>query len=244
MNEYIKYEVWENYWCFKPVNSLEFSHFLKLDYSSWSKIDEIQIRMESNKNNIIPESKQVKTLDFINENQPKIISSIFDYYQKVILPVYKVATDIEDEEVATNESELSRVLGIRGIEIPEINNYQSNYFLIEFDFGYDPEHGLNILLDNLTPIDFFGDGEKNYDVIDFYQNGLKNNNGEPIKVNLYELNGDTIFQKYYQYDELINFDLKKGTYRAFVTWNGMEICRNFHVPKNLTQFTLREIFTY
>lgn len=158
MEDYIKYEVWEDYWCFKPVNQLELSSFLKLDYTSWTTSKEIQIRIESNKTQISPNPKQTKTLSYIANNEDEIIKSIFDYYKKVILPVFKEATDIEENEIATNYTELSRVFGIRGIEIPEFNQLDSNFYLIEFDFKYDPEHGLYILFDNLNPIDFFWRG--------------------------------------------------------------------------------------
>lgn len=244
MKDFIKYEVWEDYWCFKPVHQLDLSKFQKLNYTSWTEHGKIQIRIESNATQISPNPNQIKTLNYIDNNEDKIIKSIFDYYQKVILPVFKEATDIEENEIANNQSELSRVFGIRGIEIPQFNNSDSNYYLIEFDFRYDSEHGLYILFDNLHPIDFFGEGDKNYDAISFFQYGLKNDSGEPIKVNLYDLNGETVFQEYQHYDKLINFDLKKGTYRAFVTWNEMKICRNFYVPNDVKEFTLREIFTY
>jgi hypothetical protein len=67
------------------------------------------------------------------------------------------------------------------------------------------------------------------DLSKFYD-GLKNDNGEPLKVNLYKLNGKTVFKENCQYDEIIKFELAKGTYRTFITNNQTELCINFHVP--------------
>lgn len=40
---FIKYEVWEDYWCFKPSNQLDISILEKLNFTSWKKNDKIAI---------------------------------------------------------------------------------------------------------------------------------------------------------------------------------------------------------
>lgn len=90
---------------------------------------------------------------------------------------------------------------------------------------------------------FFGEGDKNYDAVSFYQDGFKNDNGEPLKFNLYHLNGETIFQRNYHFDEQIDFHINKGTYRAFITCNQTEYCLNFYVPNDMDKFTMRQVFT-
>lgn len=245
MIEYIKYEVWKDYWCFKPSSELDLSTLKRLDYYSWFRESKnlLEIRIDSSDNANEPMVEQIDTLIYITENQIEIINSIFDYYQKVILPVYKVAIDIEENEIAVNSSELNKVFGIKGIEIPILNNDAFKYYLIQFDFKYDDEHGLYILFRDTTAIDFFGEGDKNYDALDFYQDNLKIRDEEPMTFNLYHLNGETIFREKYFYNEQIEFPLKKGTYRAFITFNQSEKCRNFHVANDLETFTIRQILT-
>lgn len=234
----------ENHWYFKPNNQLNLSRFLELDYTSWKERDRIQILLEADEIMEKPNDNQIRTLQFIKDMQDQIIESMFEYYQKVIFPVFSEATDIEENEIIYDKSELSKVFGIQKIEIPIFNMVDTKYFLIKLDFAYDPEHGLYILFDNTNPIDFFGEGDKNYDAISFYRDGLIYNTGEPLKVNLYKLNGETVFQENYHYDELIKLKLLKGTYRTFITFNQTQICRNFYVSKNLEEFTLREILTH
>jgi hypothetical protein len=245
MIEYIKYEVWENYWCFKPSNELDLSILKRLDYYSYFRESEIllEIQIESPDSATEPEIEQIETLKFIIDNQIEISNSIFDYYQKVILPVYKVATDIEEDEIANKPSELNKVFGIKGIEIPTLNNALLKYYLIKFDFKYDNEHGLYILFRDTTPIDFFGEGDKDYSALDFYIEKLENRDNELLIFNLYQLNGETILRESYHYDEQIRFPLKKGTYRAFITFNKSQRCSNFYVPNDLESFTIRQIMT-
>jgi hypothetical protein len=245
MNKFIKYQVWEDFWCFKPSTQIDVSLLEKLNYFSWfkDKKDEIKIRLESLENAQEPTIAQIRTLKFVVENQSVILKSIYDYYENVILPVYKDAIDIDENDIAHNQSQLSIVFGITGIEIPVLEESDSVYYLIQFDFKYDAEHGLYILFEGSTPIDFFAEGEKSYDAISIYQEGLKNINGKPLKVNLYQLNGTTVFQEHYYFDEPIEFRLAKGTYRTFITCNQAQLCRNFYVPNDLQKFSLKQLLT-
>ncbi len=45
------------------------------------------------------------------------------------------------------------------------------------------------------------------------------------------------------YDQTINFNIKKGTYRSFIHIDGRELCRIFYIQSDLTEFTLRQILT-
>ncbi len=243
MQEFIKYEVWKDYWCFKPIAVINFTELEKLNFCCWSHIKngELQIRIESTKADLEPSRQQIQTFKSILSKQEEILKSIFGYYNNVILPVYEAATDIEEEEIATNVSQLNKVFGIKSIEIPQFETSTSNYFIIQFDFRYDCEHGLNILFEDTRPIDFFGDGDKNYDAITIYQTGLINKNREPINFSIHYLNNETIFKGNHYFEEQIEFSLKEGTYRTFISYNDYQLCINFHVPNNLYKFTLEQI---
>lgn len=246
MKDFEKIEVWEDYWCFTPKFEVDFSTLRKLNYYSWfnQPIEQIEIRIEDFRKKEQPSDIQIKTLEFILSNQKIILENIFNYYLKVILPVYKTATDIEENEIALNENDLNLIFGLKVIEIPQFENNEKFYFLLEFDFKYDNEHGIYILFDKTAPIDFFGNGDKNYETITLFEKGIKSSNGGPLKFNLYQLNGESVFQKVVYFDEVIEFDLQKGTYRAFIgVFDRSDYCRNFYVPNDLTIFTMKKLLT-
>ena len=243
MIELRKYEVWEDYWCFEPIYEVPFELLKGLNYQCWSprEDDKIKIRIESYNNSELPSENQIKTLEFVVKNESKILSGIWAYYQSLILPVYQAATDIVKGEIATDKSELSNFFGIKVIEIPPFESSTSVYFLIEFDFKYDCEHGLYLLFKNDKPIDLFGEGDKNYDSINIYEHGLHNEDKTPLKIHICELNGTPLLDGEYFYDKKIKFTLSKGAYRIFYTINNSRRIRNFVVEKNLEDFTLEYV---
>lgn len=243
MNEFKfeSFEVWEDFWCFRPKAKIELKILGILNYTSRSVGSEFEFWIEKHQEKESPTNYQVQTFEYIINNQEKILQSIFTYYKNVILPVYQEATDIEEQDIARSKLELSKVFGLLFIKIPNIENSKDFNYIIEFDFNYDDEHGNCILFQNGKAIDFFEGGEDNYDAIKLYKEEV--NQGEPIPTNLYHLNGETVFRESYKFDEKIFFNLKKGTYRTFIHLDGRELCRNFYVPNNLTEFTLRQILT-
>lgn len=250
MSEFIKYEESIDYWRFKPSEELDYSIFEKLDYSSWFKKEKekISTRLNCHDNSTEPSKQQISTLNFVLEKQEEILSSLFDYYQKVIFPVCENSIDIEKNEIAYSVSELNKVFGIIGVEIPQLKEEKDVYYLLQFDFRYDDEHGLYILFKNTSAIDFFAIGEENYDAIQIQKVGLENENGEPLKFNLYHLNGQLVngqlvFKGNSFYDEQIESQLEKGTYRIFITCNQRRYCINFHVSNRLEKFSLKQILT-
>ncbi|WP_422091718.1 DUF6985 domain-containing protein [Tenacibaculum ovolyticum] len=243
MKEFKKYEVWEDYWCYKPIDNTNLEILKTLNYYCWNprENDEIKIRIESFNNTELPRENQIKALEFIIGNESKIINGIWNYYKNLILPVYKSAIDIELEDIANNKSELSKIFGIKAIEIAPLQSYKSIYYLIEFDFKYDCEHGLCLLFKNDTPIDLFSAGDKDYDSIGIYENGLENKDKSPLKIHLSETNGNPLIDGEYFYNQQIEFNLAKGAYRIFYSIDDSRRVRNFIVNKNLKRFTLKHI---
>lgn len=238
-----KYEVWEDYWCYEPINDTSFELLKTLNYYCWSprENDKIQIRIESYNNKEVPRENQIKAFDFVVKNEYNILDGVWDYYQNLVLPVYQAATDIEEDEIANSKTELSKIFGIKAIEIPPLEFFSSVYFLIEFDFKYDCEHGLYLLFKNHNPIDIFGEGDKDYDSINIYENGLYNDDQTPLKIHISEPNGNPVIDGEYFYDKRIEIPLPKGTYRIFYTINNSRRVRNFYVDENLENFTLEYV---
>lgn len=244
MKNFYKYEIWEDNWCFKPTSKLDFSVLSSLDYCSWFKDnrDIIEVIIQAEKDVLKPSNHQIQTLNFILDNQYEIINAIFDCYNKMILPIFQDATDIEENEIANDVSELSLIFGITNIEIPKLEGVNSYYFSIQFDFKYDDEHGLHLLFKNNKIIDF---GEISYETVELYEKGLFNENGDPLDFRLYEISGnrDLILQGKYYFDENIKFQLKEKVCRAFFNCNRREIVRNIYVQHDLEEFSLKQILT-
>ena len=244
MDKYRKYEVWEDYWCFEPVDQPELNLLATLDYCCWKprENNKVNIRIELYDGNVeLPSKKQIDTYEFVIKNQERILAGIWDYYINLVLPVYKAATDIEEDEIANNKSELSKVFGIKSIEVPPIEEYDSMYFLIEFSFRYDCEHGLYLLFKDHIPIDLFSQGDKDYDAISIYQKGLYNINKSPLEISITRLNGDSLLRGKYHFNEEIDYDLPKGAYRIFYTVNSSNRIRNFIVKEDKRYFTLEYV---
>lgn len=244
MEKFRKYEVWEDYWCFEPVNEPELELLKTLDYYCWKprENNKINIRIEScNSNTVSPSPKQIEVYEFVIKNQDKILDGICNYYFNLVLPIYQSATDIEDYEIANKKSDLAIVFGVKAIEIPPLDDVDSFYFLIEFAFRYDCEHGLYLLFKNDIPIDLFDEGNKDYDAIDIYQKGLSNENGSPLNIFISRLNGESMLEGEYHFDEEIQFDLPKGAYRIFYTVNNSKKVRNFIVKESRESFTLKYV---
>ncbi len=244
MESFRKYEVWKGRWCFEPVVKPELNLLKSLDYYCWKprENNNVNIRIESGDDSIeLPTKKQIDIYEFLVNNQEYILEGVWDYYRKLILPVYKAATDIEEDETANSKSELSKVFGVKAIEIPPFVEYESMYFLIEFDFRYDCEHGLYLLFKNDIPIDLFSEGDKDYDAVTIYQEGLYNEDKSPLKISITKLNGDPLLRGEYHFNEEINFDLPKGAYRIFYTLNDSNRVRNFIVKEDKKIFTLEYV---
>jgi len=243
LRELRKYEVWEDYWCYEPINKIPFELLKELNYYCWGpkEDDEIKIRIESYDTTELPKENQLKALEFIVKNEANILEGLWDYYQNLILPVYQTATDIEMAEIANNKSELSKVFGVMAIEIPPLESFSSVYFLIEFDFKYDCEHGLYLLFKNHKPIDLFGEGDKAYESIDIYEKGLYNDDQTPLKIRICKPDGNTVITGEYFYNKKIYSPLIAGAYRIFYTLNNSQRVRNFVVDENLENFTLEYV---
>lgn len=245
MDDFIKYEVWEDYWCFKPVATVDFSVLKVLDYCSFDN-DKLRIEtlMEASRNLEKPFQAQIEGLDFVLKNQAEILSSIFNFYQRFIYPIYEASIDIEEDEIANDPSELPKVFGLKSITIPHFQESGTAlYYLMKFDFRYDDEHDFYLLFENTSIIDFFGEGDRNYDAISIYQNGLANENGAPLQINLYQVPFESILKTNAYFSEMLKHPLKKGAYRVAVKCNESSFRINFYTSDNLEKFSLEQILT-
>lgn len=241
---YRKYEAWEGHWCFEPVDQSELNLLTTLDYFCWKPREgnKVSIRIELSDGTVeVPSKKQIDTYEFVIKNQERILVGVWDYYINLVLPVYKAAIDIDENLIANSKSELSKVFGIKSIEIPPVEEYHSMYFMIEFDFRYDCEHGLCLLFKDDIPIDLFSEGEKDYDAITIYQHGLYNKDDSPLEIHVTRLNGDSLLKGKYYFNEEIKFDLPRGAYRIFYTVNKSKRVRNFIVKEDKRYFTLEYV---
>jgi len=244
MGEFVKFEEDEDYWFFKPKYDLEFSKLKAINYCSWfNKKSEIRTLIEAYEEIDQPSEAQIETLAYIVKHQQEILEAIYRFNERFIFPIFKQAIDIEEDEVVNDLSQLSRVYGIKYIEIPILKEANSYYFLIRFDFRYDDEHGLYFLFENSSVIDFFGEGDKNEDAIEIYQNGLKNDNDKPLDISLYSGPSPPIHRCSHYFNETIDYPLKKGAYRARIVCNGTSYCINFYVPDDLQNFSLQQALT-
>ncbi|KXX66689.1 hypothetical protein [Flammeovirga sp. SJP92] len=244
--EFNKTEIREDYWCFVPAEKISFSEFEKLDYQCWcdNKKHDIEVVLEINEKDCPkePSARQIEIMDFIYQNQKSIINSIWKYYNDLIIPIYDEAVGLEDEWIAKDISEISKIFGIKKIEIPTYD-YNCSYFRIELDFQYDCEHGCYILFKNNTPIDFLEIGTKSDDAIGLYENGLGNSDKSKFSISINELNGKNVFSGDFYDNEEISFELKKGVYRIYYTVNSSNCIRNIIVDSDKEIFTLKHILT-
>jgi hypothetical protein len=51
-------------------------------------MDELKSELKTDVNALNPSAKQVESIEFIIKNQKNIVDSIYDYYNKVLSPVY------------------------------------------------------------------------------------------------------------------------------------------------------------
>ncbi|WP_157811074.1 DUF6985 domain-containing protein [Cellulophaga sp. RHA19] len=228
-----------------PTENILFNEFEKLDYRCWhdnKKHDiKVEIELSDNENSVEPSKKQIETLNFIKQNQKLIIQNIWKYYNDLMIPIYDEAVGLENDRIAKNITEISKIFGIKKIEIPQYNQYESNYFSIVFDFDYDCEHGLYILFKNNVPIDFFDFGTKSDDAVILYENGLQNKDKSKIKIKVNRLNGERVFEGNYYDNEEINVQLKKGAYRAYYIINSSSRIRNIIIDSDKEIFNLNHI---
>jgi len=70
--EFNKTKIWEDYWCFVPLEKISFDEFERLDYQCWcdNKKHDIEVFLEINEEDCPkkPNAKQIEVLDFIYQN--------------------------------------------------------------------------------------------------------------------------------------------------------------------------------
>ncbi len=242
MQEFSKHLDFEEYYCcFIPTLAVEYPLLETLDYEDWSShVRKVKTRIVSYEEAENPSKLQAETLDFIIDNQDKIRQSIYRFHQNFVFPIYNRSIDIEEDEMVNSILELNRVYGLEGVEIPHYRSSGSYYYLLKFDFCYD-DHGIYFVFEDTDIIDFFGMGDQNYDAIEIYQKGLMNRNGEPLTIYLYEVvSGKSIYSGTCNFDEEINFPLKKGAYGVSIVCDGIEQRIRFFVQDEVKAFSLRQ----
>lgn len=92
----------------------------------------------------IPTSNQLKTLDFIKENQRELIEAIYKYTKEELYPTHigYIGYDEISFPNINNSDDLRKAIGINEIYI--VREYKKGfcYFLMNFDFSGDYEHGV------------------------------------------------------------------------------------------------------
>ena len=88
---------------------------------------------------------------------------------------------------------------------------------------------------------FFGEGDKNYDAISVYENGLENNNETALEIKLSKIPFQFILKRHCQFKEKIEFPLEKGAYRVSIQSNEKQYVINFHTSIDLDFFSLEQI---
>lgn len=245
MGEFIKHKGEdEGYQYFSPSPTFHFPILKTINYcSSFNQKFEIEIRIETSEQAKEPSQTQIKTLHFILNNQAEILRSVFNFHERCIYPIYNKSIDIEEDELINNQSQISRVYGIKHIEIPNLEALDSSYFLIYFDFKHDDEHGLYFLFKDTSVIDFFGMGDKNYNTIDVYQNSFQTDNKVPLEISLYKVPFQLILKQTCHFEEEIKFPLEKGAYRISIRCNGEQYAVNFYTSTDLERYSLKQLLS-
>ncbi|WP_020571782.1 hypothetical protein [Neolewinella persica] len=243
-DKFIKYEEWEDYWFFKPVNQLKLEILEELNVSSWKPPKNgIKIRIETNLETNEPTGKQLEALEFVKQNQARIIESIYNFHQNIVFPLYNVSIDIEEDQIITKKEQTNLVYSIKSIQIPRFSTEQEIYFILNFNFNYDDEHDMSFLFKNLTVIDFAGLGDDFIDYKELYENRLEGSN-ESLTISVYDKpNSAPVFRAKYSIHEKIDFKFEEDVYTIGIyreKWP--QSFKLFFYPKNLEiKYSLNDI---
>lgn len=146
MNEYSFNGDWE----FK-LRLDEFSDiftFDLIDSDKWKR-EQIDIKiLDVQNDNPVPEFQQIETINYLINNQEKIVEGIFKTLQGKIIPHYKsVLGDSSDVFIPIKHmTDLSNYLGISSITIFNRFKNEIAYVMLYFNsFRCDSEHGLNLI---------------------------------------------------------------------------------------------------
>lgn len=146
MNEYSFTGDWE----FK-MRLEELSDLFTFDLidSPKRKREQVDIKiLDVKDDNPVPESQQIETINYLINNQEKIVNGIFITLQEKIIPHYK-SVHGDDSDIFTpinSKNDLSNYLGISSITI--FNRFKNDiaYVMLYFNsFRCDLEHGLNLI---------------------------------------------------------------------------------------------------
>ena len=212
-DKFIKYEEWEDYWCFKPLTEMRLETFVDFNNDSWMppKTD-LKIIIESSEQNNQPTNRQLESFSIVEANQIQIIESIYNFHKNFVFPLYNASMDLEEYQIISNQTQTNKVYSIKSIRIPQLSKEKSNYFILDFHFNYDDEHDMSFLFKDLTVIDFVGLGDDFIDFKELYENGLKGDNLN-LTIAIYDKpNSTSVYKGKHSIQEKIDFPFEDKAY--------------------------------
>lgn len=113
------------------------------------KREQIDIKiLDVQNDNSVPESQQIETINYLINNQEKLVEGIFKTLQEKIIPHYK-SVHGDDSDIfipIENKNDMSNYLGISSITIFNRFKNEIAYVMFYFNsFRCNSEHGLNIV---------------------------------------------------------------------------------------------------
>ena len=243
-SKFVKYEEWEDYWYFKPLELIKLEKFETLNADSWNPSQNtIKFIIESQKETSEPTDRQLTTVQYVKDNQDQILNSIFEFHQAFIFPLFKAHIDIEEHQILSDISQTNIIYSIESIQIPILHKANSNYFILNFNFAFDDEHNISFLFKNLSIIDFVGSGDDFIDYIELYENKLEKGNKE-LSISIYDHpNKEAIFRGKTSFNDKIDYTFENKPYTVGIQRN--EWPRNFRVfifpSESKTRISVEEI---
>jgi len=163
------FQEWE---CSIEVNKLSHLRFSDSEYSEAKRknvdnglID--LIILKEDENCLKPKEEQVNCINWIVNNQDKILNLLYSALREIIYPYYANLwnEDVRNEGTfpgLNSVKDLERVLGMNVIEILVDHKENISYCRFYFNFCVDREHGLVITLHRDRLIDFCANGDVNH----------------------------------------------------------------------------------
>lgn len=116
----------------------------------------------------LPSTEQQFCLDFIKDNEEKILKLIFEYTKNTLYPVH--IGFIGDDETSfpklNSIDDLRKALGLKTIYIWQESKQQVSYYGLSYDFSGDFEHGTIIIMHGLRILGWEEDLNKEKIIMD------------------------------------------------------------------------------
>jgi hypothetical protein len=140
---------------FRKFNNIEFYSKKSQEKASIGQFS-ISIEDALNENPDI-EIEQLNAIHFLQNNQKALISFFFNYFKDIIYPYSQEDLSFEDYPecypALNTEDDLFELLGLNEIIIKTLHKDSCAYIMYGFTTMIDIEHGCNITMHKLTPIE-------------------------------------------------------------------------------------------